>query len=937
MADQRDSATTEPSADLLGQESRHPLEVFFAPRSVAVIGASERAGAVGRTVLWNLLQSPFGGTVYPVNDKRGNVLGVKACANIASIQEPIDLALVVTPAPSVPGVIRECAKAGVRGAVILSAGFKETGPAGARLEEEILAIARGARMRIIGPNCLGMMVPGTGLNATFAHAMARKGNVAFLSQSGALQTAILDWSLQENVGFSAFASLGSMLDIDWGDLIDYLGNDPRTKSILIYMESIGDARAFLSAAREVALRKPIIVIKAGRTAPAALAAASHTGALTGSDEVLTAAFRRAGVLRVDSIADLFYMADALAKQPRPQGKRLSIITNAGGPGVLAADALVSGGGELTQLAPETLKALDGVLPAEWSHHNPVDVLGDADPERFAKALEAAAADPQSDGLLVILTPQDLTDSTKTAERLKGYAKQWPRKPVLASWMGAAEVATGRRILSEAGIPTFYYPDTAARIFNYMWQYSYNLRGLYETPSLAEPDADLASHERAAAVIQAARGAGRTLLDEIESKAVLEAYGIPTVETRAAKDADQAVREAESLGYPVVVKLHSRTIAHKSEVDGVRLDLRSAREVRNAFEGIRNRLEELGRLDAFEGVSVQPMVRRAGIELIVGSSVDPQFGPVLLFGTGGVLVEAFRDRSLALPPLNTTLARRMMEQTRIWPMLAGLRGRAPIDLDALEKLLVRFSRLVVEQRAIREVDVNPLLASAERLSLTAAPKAPQRSVPLLRGLIALDARILLHGAEVPDDRLPVSAIRPYPVKYLGIAKLKNGQVLTVRPIRPEDEPRMVQFHATLSAQSVYLRYASVLKLDQRVAHERLARICFVDYDRELALVAEHVKAGATEPEVVAVARLTCIEGTKDAEFALLVSDSLQGQGLGRDLLQRLFEVGRDWGVERIVAEILPDNGPMRRLCRALGFVFGVSGSTFAAKDLRAPAH
>ena len=916
MPEQRDRATTEASAGLLGQESRHPLEVFFAPRSVAVIGASERPGAVGRTVLWNLLQSPFGGTVYPVNDKRGNVLGVKAYPAIGGIEEPIDLAIVATPAPGVPGVIRECAQAGVRGAVILSAGFKEIGPAGAKLEAEILAIARGARMRIIGPNCLGMMVPGTGLNATFAHAMACKGNVAFLSQSGALQTAILDWSLQENVGFSAFASLGSMLDIDWGDLIDYLGNDPRTKSILIYMESIGDARAFLSAAREVALRKPIIVIKGGRTGPAAMAAASHTGALTGSDEVLTAAFRRAGVLRVDSIGDLFYMADALAKQPRPLGPRLSIVTNAGGPGVLAADALVSGNGELTQLAPETLQKLDAVLPPQWSHHNPIDVLGDADPERFAKALEAAGADPTTDGLLVILTPQDLTDPTRTAERLKGYARQWPRKPVLASWMGAAEVAAGRRILADAGIPTFYYPDTAARIFNYMWRYSYNLRGLYETPSLAEADEGIASHAQAAAVIQAARGAGRTLLDEIESKRVLEAYGIPTVETRPAKDPDQAVREAESLGYPVVVKLHSRSITHKSDVDGVRLDLRSAHEVRNAFEGIRNRLEELGRLDAFEGVAVQPMIRRAGIELIVGSSIDPQFGPVLLFGTGGVLVEAFRDRSLALPPLNTTLARRMMEQTRIWPMLAGLRGRAPVDVAGLEKLLVRFSRLVVEQRAIREIDVNPLLASEERL-------------------IALDARIVLHGPELEGDQLPLSAIRPYPVKYLGVAKLKNGQVLKVRPIRPEDEPRMVQFHQTLSAQSIYLRYASVLKLDQRVAHERLARICFVDYDREMALVAEHARHGATEPEVVAVARLTCIEGTKDAEFALLVSDSLQGQGLGRDLLTRLFEVGRDWGVERIVAEILPDNGPMRRLCRALGFVFGVSGSTFAAKDLRAP--
>ena len=922
MSEQRPSGSPDPSADLLGQETRHPLEVFFHPRSVAVIGASERPGAVGRTVLWNLVTNPFGGTVYPVNAKRGNVLGIKACASIAEVPERVDLAVIATPAPGVPGLIAECAKAGVRGAIILSAGFKEVGPEGARLEQEILATARAARMRVVGPNCLGMMVPGTGLNATFAHAMARKGQVAFLSQSGALQTAILDWSLQENVGFSAFASLGSMLDVGWGDLLGYFGHDARTKSILLYMESIGegrdDARAFLSAAREVALRKPIIVIKGGRTGPAAAAATSHTGSMAGSDEVFTAAFRRAGVLRVDSIADLFYMADTLAKQPRPRGRKLTIITNAGGPAVLATDALVAGLGEPAQLGKETLQKLDAALPAQWSRGNPVDLLGDAGPERYAKAVELAGGDAESDGVLVILTPQDLTEPTKTAERLREYAHKWSYKPVLASWMGAAKVAAGRKLLSEAGIPTFYYPDTAARIFNYMWRYAYNLRGLYETPALADAAAQVASDAAASAIIQAARSQGRTLLDEIESKKVLAAYGIPTVETLPAQSADEAVRHAEALGYPVVVKLRSRSITHKSEVDGVRLDLRGARDVRAAFESIRSRLEDLGRLEAFDGVAVQPMIRKQGFELIVGSALDPQFGPVILFGTGGLLAEAYRDRSLGLPPLNTTLARRMMEQTRIYPVLAGahLREGGPprADLDGLEKLLVRFSRLVVEQRAIKEIDVNPLFASEQQL-------------------VALDARVVLHGPEVRDEDLPRSAIRPYPVKYVGKAKLKNGQELDVRPIRPEDEPKMVRFHEALSAQSVYLRYASLMKLDQRVAHERLAQICFVDYDREMALVAERTLPGSAGTEIVAVARLTCLEGTKDAEFALLITDALHGQGLGRELLTRLFEVGRDWGMERIVAEILSDNMPMRALCRALGFVFGKFGTTSAAKELK----
>jgi len=886
----------DPSASLLSAEIRHPLQIFFSPRSVAVIGASEREGSVGRTLLWNLVTNPFGGTVYPVNARRTSVLGIKCYPDVGAVPERADLAVVVTPAETVPGVIRECAAAGIGGAIVISAGFKEIGERGVQLEQETLEIARAAGMRLLGPNCLGVMSPLSGLNATFAGAMARKGNVAFLSQSGALQTAILDWSLQENVGFSAFVSLGSMLDVGWGDLIDHLDTDGSTRSILIYMESVGDARAFLSAAREVALRKPIIVLKGGRTAQAAQAAASHTGTLAGSDEVLTAAFRRSGVLRVDSIADLFYMADALAKQPRPRGRRLSVVTNAGGPAVLATDALIAGGGELAQLSASALEKLDALLPAQWSHANPIDVLGDAGPERYARILEVAGDEKDSDGLLVILTPQDMTAPTATAERLAPYAHRRAEKPVLASWMGGLTVAAGRQLLSDAGIPTFRFPDTAVRIFNYMWQYTYNLRGLYETPSLLDEAAG--AHERAREILDAAQSEGRTLLSELESKQVLEAYGIPAVETQLAASAQEAAAAADRLGYPVVAKLHSRTVTHKSDVGGVKLDLRSAAAVRQAFEEIRAAVPG----SDFEGVTLQPMVRSPGYELIVGSSIDPQFGPVLLFGAGGILVEVFKDRSLALPPLNTTLARRMMEQTRIHSVLRGVRGRKPVDTGALEKLLVRFSQLVVEQRAIREIDINPLLASSD-------------------GLVALDARVVLHRK---DDRPPPLAICPYPLRFVGKARLKGGAEVDIRPIRPEDEPRMVEFHKTLSDESVYYRYAGMLKLDMRVAHERLARLCFIDYDREMALVAER------EGSLMAVARLMRLPGTRDGEFALLVSDAQQGLGLGRALLSRLFEVGRDWKLERIVATILPGNVPMRRVCEHLGFVF--SGETDAVKVL-----
>jgi acetyltransferase len=877
------------------------LDVIFAPKTVAVVGATEKQGSVGRTILWNLMSNPFGGTLFPINPSRANVLGIKAYPNVKAVPEQIDLAVIVTPAPTVPDVIADCVDAGVRGAIVISAGFKEIGAPGAELERRVLEHARRGRMRLIGPNCLGVMRPFGGLNATFAGDMARPGSVGFISQSGALCTAILDWSIREHVGFSAFVSIGSMLDIGWGDLIDYLGDDPYTKCIVIYMESIGDARAFLSAAREVALAKPIVVIKAGRTEQAAKAAASHTGSLAGSDEVLDAAFRRVGVLRVDRISEVFNIAEVLSKQPRPKGPRLSIVTNAGGPGVLAVDALIRSGGELTELTDETLQEYNSFLPGPWSHGNPIDILGDADAERYAKSLQIAAKDPNSDGMLVILTPQAMSDPTGTAEKLRSYAKI-EGKPVLASWMGGAVVARGEEILNQAGIPTYSYPDTAARVFYALWRSTYNLRGLYETPAVLDEDEEAADGRKAAAaLVDGARGSGRTILTEYESKKLLEAYKIPTVATTIATSPEEASVQAARFGFPVVLKLHSETITHKTDVGGVQLNLPNPEAVRRAYKAIETSVNEKAGPGHFLGVTVQPMAKRSSdaYELIVGSSLDAQFGPVLLFGTGGQLVEVFKDRALALPPLNTTLARRMMENTRIYTALKGVRGRKPVDIHALEELMVRFSRLVVEQKWIREIDINPLLAGPD-------------------GMLALDARVIVHGPEMTEAQLPRPAVRPYPVQYIGRWTTGDGREVLIRPIRPEDEPLLVKFHGTLSERSVALRYFHAMKLSARVAHDRLTRICFIDYDREMSLVVETRDPASGEREILGVSRLAKQFGTNEAEFALIVSDGCQGKGIGTELLRRTIAVGRDEKYERITGEVLPENTEMQRVCEKLGF-------------------
>ena len=805
---------------------------MFAPESVAVIGATETPGSVGRALMENL--KSYCGLVYPVNRKRDTILGIPAYPKIGAVPDHVDLAIIATPAATVPDIIKECAEAEVTGTMIISSGFKECGPAGAKLQEAI--VARRGQMRILGPNCLGVMIPRLGLNATFASRLARDGSLAFVSQSGAICSSILDWSIRERVGFSGFFSVGSMVDVDWGDLIYYLADDWRTESILIYMESIGDARSFLSAAREVALTRPIIVLKVGRTTLGAKAVMSHTGAFAGNDEVFDAAFRRAGVIRVNTLDELFAMAEALNKQPRPRGPRLAIVTNGGGSGALAADALVAQNGNLADLSDQTIQTLNNVLPSFWSQSNPVDLLGDAKADRYAAAVEALIKDPNNDGILILLSPQATAEPMATAERLKPLISPC-QKPILACWMGGNAVAKAESVLNAMGVPTFTHPDAAAHAFCLMVQYSGNLRALYETPVPLTASPEGIHRERVETILEEAREARRTVLTELEVKEVLSSYAIPVMEARITLNQEEA--------------------------------------------------------------AVQQMISANGVELFLGKRIDPDFGPIILFGAGGHLVEVWRDRAIGLPPLNTTLARRLVERTRIYAALNGSAGRPQTDLDALEKLLIRFSELVAEQSLITEIDVNPLVASPE-------------------GVMALDACMKLSEPGQTAASLSKLVIRPYPTEYVHSWNLADGTPVTIRPIRPEDEPLMIDFHQALSEETVHLRYLGFLKHETLISHERLVRICFSDYDREIVLVVEWIQASPDDRRIVAVARLIKAHRTNEAELAIVISDDWQGRGLGTKLLRDLLEIGLTEGLERLVGHILPENYVMQRICRKLGF-------------------
>lgn len=880
------------------------LSKIFRPRSVAVVGASAKPDSVGRTVLENLQQSGFSGTIYPVNPNYDSLLDLKAYPSVDELPETPDLAIIATRATSVPSVVRSCGEKDIPGLIIISAGFREVGPAGKAIEDELAAEkARFPDMRIVGPNCLGVLVPGNRLNASFAATMPQLGRVAFVSQSGALCTSILDWSLTENIGFSYFVSIGNALDVKVGDLIDYFAEDPTTDSIVLYIESITEARRFMSAARAFTRTKPIVVYKAGRFEQSAQAAASHTGAMAGVDAVYEAAFQRAGMVRVYDASDMFDCAELLARHRTPNGPRLAIVTNAGGPGVMATDELLERGGSLAEFTPDTLEALNAELPAHWSHGNPVDVLGDAKPDRFARAVEVVLADHNVDAVLVTLSPQAMTDPTQTAELIGKLASD-THKTVLAVWMGGECVEAGRDLLTHSGVATYDSPDRAVRAFMYLVSYKRMREVLYETPRQVPLDKwldDRSAHEQ----IDQLLASGRETLTEMESKSILSAYGILSTLPRTAPTSLEAIRVAHQVGFPVVMKIHSPQIIHKTEVHGVVTGVSGDDQVRRVFREMVSRARSMRPDAQVEGVTIQPMISSAeGIELIIGAMRDPVFGAVIMVGAGGVTAEVLRDRALELPPVNERLARRMLESLKIRPLLEGYRGRSPVHMNRLIEVLMRTSYLIVDNPAIVELDVNPLLVTPD-------------------GVTALDARLILDPSMAHTKPRPYShlAIRPYPDEYVRQETLRDGANVLLRPISPEDEPLWHDLLSRCSERSIWLRFRHVFK---KTTHEMATRFCFVDYDRTMAIVAEVDDGGETK--LVGVGRLLADADRREAEYAVLVADAWQGRGLGSMLTDYCLEICRSWGIDRVVLETTTDNQHMQRIAAKRDFVRKVSAAS-----------
>jgi acetyltransferase len=862
-----------------------------------VIGASDKPESVGFSLAKNLLKGEFGGKVYLVNARNQTILGQATVPRIGDVPGPVDLALIATPAATVPEVVEQCARAGVKGVVVLSAGFKEVGAAGKALEEEILARARPYGLRVVGPNCLGIMRPRLHLNATFLDAIPKPGNVSFLSQSGALGSAILDVAIHENIGFSNFVSVGSMIDVDFGDLIDYYGGDPTTRSILMYIEGITDARKFMSAARHFARTKPIVVVKAGRFSESARAVASHTGSLSGEDQIYDAAFKRAGIVRVDEIADLFNAAEVLSTQPLPKGPRLAIITNAGGPGIMATDALIARGGKIADLSPQTLETLNRALPAFWSHGNPIDVIGDAGPDRYRVALTACLDDDDVDGILLLHTTQAISSPLEIAQTIAEVVKgrSYPNKTILTSFMGRTGIDEANGVLTANNIPAYPGPEQAVKTYLTMYQYRRNIELLYETPE--ELPVDATSPKRPIAVLlrNAARE-GRDVLTEEEAKRLLKYYNFPVVPTVAARTADDAVARAREIGFPVVLKILSPDIVHKSEAGGVLLNLGTEEEVRKGYATLIERGQSYRPGARINGVTVQPMVGQHGYELIIGGKTDPLFGPVILFGMGGVGVELFKDFAVGLPPLTTTLIRRMFEETKVYELLKGYRQQPGANLELLERTLLLFSQLLVDFPQIREVDINPL-------------HIDEREVRILDARVAIDRDAALRQHE-PHAHLVIS---PYPKKYESRWTMRNGQEVLLRPIKPEDEPLWLEMFRGFSEESIRYRFFQVIK---DTPHEVRVRYCNIDYDREIAIVAELSAEG--KRRLLGVCRISLEADGKSGELAIIVTDQLQGVGLGSKMVDHALEVATDMHVEKVYSFMLPDNYRAQSLMRKMGF-------------------
>ena len=869
------------------------LNTLFNPKSIAVIGASDTPGRVGYSLFRNLTTNDFSGCVYPVNTKRDVVQGLQAYTNIAAVPQRIDLAIIATPANDVPDILDECATNGVLSAVVISAGFSESGEDGNRLVDQIQQTVVSNGMALLGPNCLGFIRPKLNLNASFSRKMPHKGGIAFISQSGALCTAVLDWSVKAHVGFSYFVSIGDMVDIGFHDLIDYFGNDAETKAILIYMETLSQARRFMSAARSFARTKPIIVLKVGRSQEGAKAALFHTGSITGNNQIFDAAFKRAGILRVDSIAELFDCARTLSMQRRPAGNRLAIVTNAGGPGVIATDALIDQKGTLADLSPKTMGYLDEHMPRFWSRGNPIDILGDADPARYRTALKACLKDQHVDGVLTILTPQAMTDAVAVARDLVEIAKD-SYKTLLAAFMGEDDVAEGRRILERGKIPAYEKPEDAVRSFLNMVEYQQNLKILNETPATI-PHAFTPNTGLNKKIINDIALSGRFVLTEPETKEILMNYDIPVPRGGLAKNLAEAKALAVQIGFPVVMKVVSPDIIYEIDIGGVVAGIQSGEDVEPAYQKIMNATRSHAPDAQIFGVYVEQMIGKRH-QLLIGSKKDPIFGPVIVFGMGGVAVDVFKDANIGIPPLNMSLAQKLIDGTKISMLLKGYRGTAAVDVAAIQFLLYKFAYLVMDFPEISEMDINPFVVDEH-------------------GGVVLDAKIILDENIVGKTVKPFShmVICPYPTEYETTVQMKNGEAVLLRPIRPEDEPMEFEMFETFSDETKRFRFFGPIK---ETTHEMLIRYTQIDYDREMAIIAELTEDG--RKKMAGVVRLIADPYNETAEYAIVVGDPWQGQGLGTIMTHYILEIARKRGIKKVFACVLEDNAGMLHLFRKFNF-------------------
>ncbi|MEW8287976.1 MAG: bifunctional acetate--CoA ligase family protein/GNAT family N-acetyltransferase [Candidatus Thiodiazotropha endolucinida] len=886
----------------------HYLTSLFSPKSIAMFGASDRKNSVGEVVFKNLISSGFKGDIYPINLKHDKVQGIKAYKSIEAIIKPVELAVVATPAKTIPAIVQACGEHGVKTMIILSAGFRESGTAGRRLEDKIVELAKDYGMRFIGPNCLGLIRPDQGINITFGNNNAAPGNLALVSQSGAICTAILDWAEVNDIGFSTVISTGIGADLDFGDYLDFLVSDPMTDSILLYVEGIKDARRFMSGLRAAARIKPVIVLKVGRHAAGAEASMSHTGALVGSDETFSAALSRSGVLRVETISQLFSAAKALSSRYRVYGDRLAIITNGGGPGVMAADRASDLNIELAEFNDQTIDALNKVLPDVWSHGNPVDIIGDAPPERYRAAVDICLNDPGVDGTIVILTPQAMTEPEEVARALIDLADSH-KKPILTSWMGGKQIETARKLFKDARLPSFRTLENAVDAFSYLSSYQKNQRLLLQTPAKSSRRHIQPDTEGARLIIESALSEQRKILTEPESFALLGAFRINAVRNGIARSANEALILAESIGFPVAMKIYSPDISHKSDAGGIRLNISNAQVVRSTYRDLIEQVKETRPEANVEGVTVEQMYQSPnGRELLIGIVRDPVFGPVISFGSGGTAVEVMGDSAIALPPLNRSLASDLIDRTKAAKLLSQFRHMPPANREALIDVLLRVSTMACELPWIREMDINPLIVDDQ-------------------GAVAVDARIRVDFPRPSTDPYHHLAIHPYPVNLVNTTQLPNGTNIVIRPIRPEDADLEQTFTRQLSDEAKYFRFMSSI---QELTPEMLTRFTQIDYHNEMALIAV-TEDGNHEIEL-GVARYVINPDKKSCEFALVVSDQWQRQGIGHKLMHQLMEVARDRGLEKMEGEVLSNNFKMLDLMKSLYFHISTSPDDNSIKQV-----